>query len=123
LNKRAAFLLEHRKFLDDLLGSTEEAWIEDGKVYCIVRFADLPVAIWSGRCSGSTFPSDARSATRLSPAGRSRVRGSKAYVVDAWRAYEVSAAVVVDGADAHAGMVHRPFAEFVNCRRNAALDG
>ena len=129
LNCRAPFLLEHRKYLEDLLGSTEEAWIEDDRAYAIVRFADLPLAnqVWSlleqGFPIGASIGYEILSCRPVEIEGATE--GATAWVVDAWRAFEVSAAVIVNGVDVHAGIVHRPFTEFaqLQSQRRAARLG
>ena len=112
LNSGGPLLLEHRASIDNFLGVCEEAWIEGDKACAIVRFADLLQAnlIWGlleqGFPIGASFGYHVHS---VRP-----VEGHEnCYYVDAWAAWEVSAAVVTKGAHPFARIERRSYAELV----------
>jgi hypothetical protein len=112
LNQHAPFLLEHHHYLEDLLGDVREAWIEGGKLFAIIRFCNLPRAdvVWS------LLEADFRVGCSLGfeiLAAEPVLGAPDHFCVTKWRATEVSACVVVGGADPRAHIEWRPFAELV----------
>jgi hypothetical protein len=110
---RAPFLLEHRYWMDDLLGNVQEAWIEDGKAFAVVRFCNMPNAnrVWDLLEQG--FPLGCSFGFSIGEC-RPVAAGGPGYIVDSWLATEVSACVT--GADRNATISPRPYAELAALR-------
>ena len=112
LNSGGPLLLEHRASIDNLLGSVEEAWIDGDQAQAIVRFADLPTAntIWALLEQG--FPIGCSMGYHVHSVRPADGREG-CYHVDAWSAYEISAAIITKAGNPFASITRRSYAELV----------
>jgi hypothetical protein len=108
---KAPFLLEHRYHLEDMLGSVVEAWVGGGVAQAIVRFADMPSAnrVWALLEQG--FPIAASAGYQIGATRPVDLEGEsgRRFIVDTWKATEISACVA--GADQGAHISCRPLPE------------
>lgn len=96
---RAPVLLEHRWSIDFTLGGIADAWIEDGALHCLLRFASGDAANPAWRLLAEGFPVNISMGAEILesvPAGPS-AHGGTVYRVTVWRLAEVS--VVAKGRD------------------------
>lgn len=92
---RAPLLIEHRRWLNDLLGMVVDAWIEDAELRALVRFAPEGEADRIWRLLNAGFPLSASMGATLVeavPTG-SNLHGGIAYRVGRWRLTELSVVV------------------------------
>ena len=111
LNRHAPFLCEHRHYIEELLGDIREAWIHDGTLYAVVRFCHLDRAnlIWS--LLEQEYPIGASLGYDVLECHPVEGTTDPVFIVDKWRATEISACVLVGGADPNARISWRPFSE------------
>jgi hypothetical protein len=114
-SSRAPLLLEHRPWIDALLGNVVEAWAENGEAYAVVRFAETQLAAEIWQLIGSGFPIAASLGYSIGQTRPGDLKGEPgAFIIDTWAANEISACVT--GADAGAHFVQRSLAEIAELR-------